>query len=310
MKNKGGLVAGLVLAVSAQTAAVAEDASCQTISFAEIGWTDTTVITSVARFLLERLDYQSRVDRLSVPDTFKQLAAGELDVLMGHWMPSQKAELDQYRASVDIVRANLEGARYTLAVPRYTYEAGVKTVSDLAARQEEFGNVILGVKSSSGSARIARMIADNAYGLGHYTLEEKSEAVMIATVKNQMLLKKPVVFLAWEPHPMNTALDFEYLGGADRYFGANFGSSTVYTVANASLRRRCPNVGRLLENLSFTVAMENELMDQVLNRDVNPRHAARDWLKAHPEMVAGWMKGVTTRAGAPGLPVIENDLKR
>ncbi|KUM43236.1 glycine betaine ABC transporter substrate-binding protein [Pseudomonas sp. EpS/L25] len=309
MNHGKGLVAGLLLAVSAYTAA-AEDASCQTISFAEIGWTDTTVITSVARFLLERLDYQSRVDRLSVPDTFKQLADGELDVLMGNWMPSQKAELDQYRPSVDIIRANLEGARYTLAVPRYTYEAGVKTVQDLAARQEEFGNVILGVKSSSGSARIARMVADNAYGLGHFTLEEKSEAVMLATVKNQMLLKKPVVFLAWEPHPMNTALDFEYLGGADRYFGANFGSSRVYTVANASLRRRCPNVGRLLENLSFTVAMENELMDQVLNQNVNPRRAARDWLKDHPEVVGGWMQGVTTRAGAPGLPVIESDLKR
>lgn len=304
-----GLIAGLLLAMSAQAAA-AEDASCQTISFAEIGWTDTTVITSVARFLLERLDYQTRVDRLSVPDTFKQLATGELDVLMGNWMPSQKAELDQYRASVDIIRANLEGARYTLAVPRYTYEAGVKTVQDLAAREEEFDKVIYGVKSSSGSARIARMIADNAYGLGHFTLEEKSEAVMIATVKNQLVLKKPVAFLAWEPHPMNTQLEFEYLAGADRYFGANFGSSTVYTVANASLRRRCANVGRLLENLSFTVAMENELMDQVLNQNVNPRRAARDWLKDHPEVLAGWMKGVDTRAGAPGLPVIESDLKR
>jgi len=308
MSNRGWLVAGLLLAMSAHAAA--EDASCQTISFAEIGWTDTTVITSVARFLLERLNYQTEIQRLSVPDTFKQLAAGELDVLMGNWMPSQKAELDQYRASVDIIRANLEGARYTLAVPRYTYEAGIKTVTDLAARKAEFDSVIFGVKNSSGSARIARMVADNAYGLGQFTLDEKSEAVMIATVKNQMLLKKPVVFLAWEPHPMNTALDFEYLGGADRYFGANFGSSTVYTVANASLRRRCPNVGRLLENLAFTVAMENALMDQVLNQNINPRRAARDWLKGHPEVVSGWMKDVTTRAGAPGLAVIENDLKR
>ncbi|MEH3023794.1 MAG: glycine/betaine ABC transporter substrate-binding protein [Pseudomonas oryzihabitans] len=309
MKDRKWLVAGLLLALSVPAGA-AEDASCQTISFAEIGWTDTTVITSIARFLLERLDYQSQVERLSVPDTFVQLASGELDVLMGNWMPSQKAELDQYRASVDIVRANLEGARYTLAVPRYTYEAGVKTVTDLAARQAEFGGVILGVKSSSGTARIARMVADNAYGLGHFTLEEKSEAMMLATVKNQMLLKKPVVFLAWEPHPMNTALDFEYLGGADRYFGANFGSSTVYTVANASLRRRCPNVGRLLENLEFTVAMENELMDQVLNQNVNPRRAARAWLKSHPKVVEGWLQGVTTRTGAPGLPVVESDLKR
>lgn len=310
MKNKGWWVAGLVLALSAQTAAVAEEASCQTISFAEIGWTDTTVITSVARFLLERLDYQTAIERLSVPETFKQLASGELDVLMGNWMPSQKAELDQYRDAVDVIRANLQGARYTLAVPRYTYEAGVKTVDDLAARQEEFGKVIYGVKDSSGSARIARMIADNAYGLGHFTLEEKSEAVMIATAKNAMVLKQPVVFLAWEPHPMNTKLDLEYLAGADRYFGENFGSSTVYTVANGSLRRRCPNVGKLLENLSFTVAMENELMDQVLNQNVNPRRAARDWLKGHPEVLAAWMKGVTTRGGAPGMPVVENDLKR
>lgn len=308
MKIKKWAAATVLVAIASNAEALTEDPSCQTISFAEIGWTDTTVITSLTRFLLDRLGYQTKVDRLSVPDTFKALGSAKLDVLMGNWMPSQQAELEKYRKSIDVIRANLEDARFTLAVPRYIYESGVKSVKDLAARKEEFGGIIHGVKNSAGSEKIQLMIKDNAYALGGFELIDKSEAVTMAIVQGKIAIKKAVVFLAWEPHPMNTQIDFEYLSGADDYFGPNFGASTVYTVAATSLRKRCPNVALLLAQLNFNVAMENELMDRVLNQNTNPRRSARDWLKQNPKVVEGWLKGVTTRGGAPGLPVVRESL--
>ena len=39
----------------------------------------------------------------------------------------------------------------------------------------------------------------------------------------------PIVFLGWEPHPMNTRFDMRYLTGGDSSFGPNYGGATVYT---------------------------------------------------------------------------------
>ena len=40
---------------------------------------------------------------------------------------------------------------------------------------------------------------------------------------------EPIVFLGWEPHPMNTNFEMTYLTGGDDVFGPNFGGATVYT---------------------------------------------------------------------------------
>ena len=39
--------------------------------------------------------------------------------------------------------------------------------------------------------------------------------------------------------------------------------------------QECANVGQLLKNLSFTLEMENKLMDAVLNETRNPRKPLR-----------------------------------
>jgi glycine betaine/proline transport system substrate-binding protein len=44
---------------------------------------------------------------------------------------------------------------------------------------------------------------------------------------------EPVVFLGWEPHPMNANFDLTYLTGGDDFFGPNLGGATVYTNTRA-----------------------------------------------------------------------------
>jgi hypothetical protein len=50
------------------------------------------------------------------------------------------------------------------------------------------------------------------------------------------------------------------LSGGDDYFGPDYGSATVYTNVRDGYTEECPNVGRLLDNLEFTLAMENEII--------------------------------------------------
>ena len=77
---------------------------------------------------------------------------------------------------------------------------------------------------------------------------------------------KPVVFLGWEPHPMNANFKLTYLSGGDDIFGPNFGGATVYTNLRAGYTTECPNVGKLLTNLKFSLPMENEIMGKILER--------------------------------------------
>ncbi|WP_435606944.1 choline ABC transporter substrate-binding protein [Pseudomonas knackmussii] len=289
-------------------AQAAEPPSCAQVRFADVGWTDITVTTAVTRLLLSEQGYRTQVERLSVPDTYKAMAEKRIDVFLGNWMPSMANDLKPFadKGQVQTVRANLEGAKYTLAVPQYAYDAGLKSFADIAKFKDQLGGKLYGIEpGNDGNQLIKKMIAEKAFGLGDFKLVESSEADMLASVKRAGVLKQPIVFLGWEPHPMNTRLQMHYLDGGDQYFGANYGGATVYTNVRAGYLEECPNVAQLLRNLKFDLDMENKLMDAVLNERSNPRQAAKDWLQANPQVREAWLKGVAPRAQSASKALVQ-----
>ena len=74
------------------------------------------------------------------------------------------------------------------------------------------------------------------------------------------------------------------------------------------LLQECPNLGNLLSNLTFSLPMENEIMGAILNDGEDPNTAAAAWLKEHPDVVEGWLEGVMTFEGEPGLPAVQEHL--
>ncbi len=280
--------------------AAVEPESCKTVRFADVGWTDITVTTAVTRYVLAELGYSTQVKRLSVPDTYKALSEKKIDVFLGNWMPSMENDIAPYRenGSVDTLGANLKGAKYTLAVNQAAYDGGLKSFADLAKFKKELGGKLYGIEpGNDGNKLIQKMIDDKAFGLADFKLVESSESGMLAQVKRAEHLKQWVVFLGWEPHPMNNQFQMHYLAGGDDYFGPDFGGATVYTNTRAGLAKECPNLGRLLGNLEFSLDMENHLMGAILNQSTNRRREAKAWLKAHPEQLEKWLVGVTTRDG-------------
>ncbi|ALZ86665.1 MULTISPECIES: choline ABC transporter substrate-binding protein [Pseudomonas] len=282
----------------------AEPASCAKVRFADVGWTDITVTTAVTSEVLHALGYQTTTNMISVPVTYKSLQNKDIDVFLGNWMPSMAADIKPYadNGSVETVRANLEGAKYTLAVPQYVYDAGVKSFADIAKNADKFDGKIYGIEpGNDGNRLIQGMIDKNAFDLGKFKLVESSEAGMLSQIQRAERRKQWVVFLGWEPHPMNTRFKMAYLQGGDDVFGPNYGGATIYTNVRKGYVQECSNVGKLLTNLSFTLDMENQLMDKVLNEKQSASAAAKVWLKAHPQVLDQWLAGVTTRDGKPAL---------
>jgi glycine betaine/proline transport system substrate-binding protein len=299
----------MIFAGTAQAAG--DPAECKQVHFSDVGWSCVTATTAIAAAILEGLGYEPKVDVLSVPVTFQSLANGDLDVFLGLWLPTQESMITPYldKGQIDKVATNLEGAKYTLAVNKAAHDAGVKTFDDLAKNADKFESKIYGIEpGNDGNLLIQDMIDKNAYGLKDWEVVESSEQGMLSRVQRAARRNEWVVFLGWEPHPMNRRFEMAYLDGGDDFFGPNFGGATVHTLSPTGYTGKCPNVGSLLKNLKFTLDMENEIMGYMLDDGMDPQAAAIQLVKAHPELVDDWTSGVTTMDGGAGAPAVKSHL--
>ncbi len=299
MIRKIASAALLALGLSAPAMAGVDDA-CAKVTFSDVGWTDITATTAATTTVLEALGYETDVKVLSVPVTFTSLAEGDVDVFLGNWMPTMEPIIAPYRdkGQLDIIGVNLEGAKYTLATNKYGAALGIRDFADIAKHRDELGGKIYGIEpGNDGNQLIMKMIDQNAFGLKGFKLVESSEQGMLAQVARATRKGEPIVFLAWEPHPMNANFEITYLSGGDDWFGPNYGGATVYTVTRKGLSQECPNLGKFLKNLKFSLQMENEIMGAILDDGEDPKEAAAKWLKAHPDVLDGWLDGVTTIDG-------------
>jgi len=291
------------------TSSVAE--TCKKIRFSDVGWTDITATTSLASYVLKAMGYEPKTYLLALPVTFTSLKNNDIDVFLGLWMPTMTGDITPYfkDRSIELIRTNLEGAKYTLAVPRYVYDAGVKSFADLHKFEKEFKKEIYGIEAGNdGNRLIIDMINSNAFGLGNWSIRESSEQGMLGQVGRSVKRNKWIVFLGWEPHPMNSEFDMVYLAGGDDYFGPNYGGAIVQTVARKGFLSECPNVGRFIKNLAFTLKMENEVMKLIINEGMQHEKAAKHWLKNNPQILNQWLKGITTIDGIPALLKVKQSL--
>ena len=301
-KYKSSLIgaAGLMMSLNTMPA-FASASQCEEVRFSDVGWTDITATTAITSEVLKGLGYQTSTQLLSVPVTYSSMANKDIDVFLGNWMPTMEGDIAKYHqaGTVETVRANLEGAKYTLAVPQYVFDAGVRSFADLVKFKSKFRGRIYGIEAGNdGNRLIQSMIDNNAFGLEQFRLVESSEAGMVSQAKRAVDRQQWVVFLGWAPHPMNNNFDIAYLDGGDDYFGPNYGGASVYTNVRENYLETCPNVGQLLKNLSFSLPMENELMNDILNENVKPADAARNWLKENPAVLDKWLQQVSARDGS------------
>jgi glycine betaine/proline transport system substrate-binding protein len=290
----------LTTAVTFALAGSAFAEGCDKVVFSDVGWTDITATTAATTLVLEALGYETETKVLSVPVTYTGLAEGDIDVFLGNWMPTMEADIAPYRdaGTVETIRTNLEGAKYTLATNEAGAALGITDFSAIAAQKDALEGKIYGIEpGNDGNRLIIDMIASGPFGLDGFEVVESSEQGMLAEVAKATEDGRPIVFLGWEPHPMNANFKMTYLSGGDDYFGPNFGGAIVATNTRAGYATECPNTGKLLQNLVFSLPMENEIMGAILNDGADPRDAAKAWLAANPATWEPWLEGVTTKDG-------------
>ena len=120
------LLAVFVLAGPAQ-------AEQEKVKFGSVNWPGVTVKTHVVSEICQALGYETVINQLQVPATFKALSMGQLDVFMGTWLPTQKNYVDPYleEDKMVLLTVNLSETKYKNAVPKYVWDAGVHSLADL-----------------------------------------------------------------------------------------------------------------------------------------------------------------------------------
>ena len=296
------------LAVSLLSTSAFAAGQCEQVVFSDVGWTDITTTTAATRQVLEALGYDVNVKVLSVPVTFASLESDDVDIFLGNWMPAQSGAIGPYLESGEIekVATNLEGTNYTLAVPEYTYDKGLTDYSKIADFRDELDGKIYGIEpGNEGNAYLVGLTEENKFGLEGFKIVESSEQGMLAQVGRLVDDNEDVVFLGWAPHPMNSSFPIKYLPGGEDFFG---GEGVVDTVTRKGYAEECPNVGKLLANLKFSLPMENEIMGQILNDGAQAGPATLAWMQANPEAVLAWVDGVTTVDGGDAAAALKAEL--
>ncbi|WP_025130037.1 choline ABC transporter substrate-binding protein [Pseudomonas sp. PH1b] len=289
----------------------AEPASCKNLRMGVVNWTDVIATSAMADVLLSGLGYDSKQTSAVQQIIFAGIRDKRLDIFLGYWKPAMDPNIAPFLAAGQVrvmERPSLADAQATLAVPDYVAQAGLKTFADIARFKEQLGGKLYGIEPGSGAnTTIKTLIDTNRFGLKGFKLIESGEAGMLAAVQRAINRKEFVVFVGWTPHPMNINLRINYLTGSEDVYGPNEGAATVSTVTAPDFAERCPNVDRLLQNLTFSAAQESQLMVPIMQRQ-SPREVARQWLREHPEDLQRWLAGVTSFDGGDGVAAVKAGL--
>lgn len=295
------LIVGCVLCAATSGASAADPASCETVRFGMMAWTDLTATTAVARTMLQDLGYKTSDTSASQPIIFGAMRDNRLDAFLGYWSPSADSIIEPFKSKGQVKvfdQPSLGDGQMTLAVPTWLAEKGLRTFQDIQKFKKELGGKIYGIDPGTDiNRRLQGAIEAKQFGLDGFKLVESSEAGMLSAVTRAESRKQPIVLVAWKPHPMNLHFKLTYLTGSDGLMGPEEGKATVWTVVRSGYEQQCPNATRLLSNLRFDSAQESQMMERILNRE-DAMKVAREFLVANPALVRQWLAGVTQYNGA------------
>lgn len=282
------------------------------VDFVAPPWPGVTVKTEVFSQLIAPLGYDSETQQVSSTVGYQTLQTSDSDVFLAAWMPAQQESHDEAMASgkIEDLGNNVTGAQMGFAVPGYVYDAGIHSAEDLDAHRDQFGGRYYSIESGSTvSDFINQAHDDDTYGLGDWQILESSTPGMLSEVKAAYAAKRWIVWYGWTPHWMAPAYDMHILEDPESVYGPDNGQSDVRTIVNKDFAEANPNLLKLLKQFTLTADEQSAFIDGYGRQERSAEDVARQWLQNHPDRVAEFLDGVTTRDGQPALDAVKSSLE-
>lgn len=247
------------------------------------GWDDSVAATYVAGEILEsKLGYPVKLQPVEPAIMWQGVARGDLDATLSAWLPATHGEyFAKLKDKVVVLGTNYAGAKIGLIVPDYV-EA--KSIEDLNQYSKAFDGKITGIDAGAGVMRRTED-AIKQYDLNIRLMPSSGPAMTTALTRAEKA-QKPIVVTGWIPHWMFAKWKLRFLEDPKKVFGDD---EHVDTVANPALANKAPEAEAFLKKFSWGAEEVGEVM-LAIRDGAKPDDAARDWVKNHPERVAGWLE--------------------
>ena len=259
----------------------------ETVKLAQVGWTSDIASTNVAKAVLqEKLGYNVEVLSLRPNDMWEALANGEVDALLGAWLPTTHGSyFEKVKADVVDLGPNLTGTRTGLVVPSYVT---IDSITELNAVADKFYGQIVGIEPTSGAVMTTKK-AIAEYELDNFNLFESRTLMMTAILREKIAKKDWVVITGWTPFWIFANWNLKYLDDPKNIYG---GEEHISTIVRKGLERDLPEVFKFLDQFVWEPADMQQVQVWNTAKDANPYENAMRWIAEHPDKVDAWLKDV------------------
>lgn len=154
---------------------------------------------------------------------------------------------------------------------------------------KQLNYTITGIDAGAG-VMSRTTVALQKYGLSahNWQLQTSSTAAMTSTLGKAVEHHQPIVVTGWQPHWMFDKYDLKFLKDPKHAYGT---SEAIHTIARKGLKKSAPQAYTLLDRFYWTPADMSAVMLKV-NDGKAPATAAKQWLKANPQALQQWSKGL------------------
>ena len=301
-------------AKSDSTAAAPAATTGAAIKLAVNPWTGSAVNANVAKVVLEsKLGTPTTLVPLDENAAWVGLDSGDLDANLEIWPSGHTTDFDTYiTQKKSVVDIGLLGphAKIGWYVPTFV----IKDHPELAT-WEGFKNpdtAKLFATAASGTDG-QFLMGDPSYvtydeqiiknlNLPFKFIVAGSEAAEITAIKQAIADNKPLLLQFWQPHWLQSQVDLTEvklpdvndackasLAADDGKYACDYPVDELYKAANAKLETKNKAAFDFLSKFQLTTEQQNAIAAMVDSDGKTADAAAKEWVAANPDVVAGWL---------------------
>ncbi len=256
------------------------------ITLGYLTWDENVAVSNLTKVLLEGdLGYENVELRRAktVGPAYEMVGNAKADAFQDTWMPNQREALSRVEDDVELLDPWFVGTtRFGVATPAYMNVSSLEQLNDTGAEH------IIGIERGTPMMEKLPGAVIPEYGLEQQLVEAQTEA-MLAEVERRYRMKEPFAFVAWEPHWMNEAYEFDYLEDPKGALGNLTEPSDVSTIVREGLAEDDPVAYAFMDSMKLTEAQVTGLQTDIQEAG-DPIEGAKTWLRGNRGVVEPWLE--------------------
>jgi len=276
-------------------------------------WTGSAVNANVAKVVLESLGTPVEIIEIDENATWVGMDDGSIDAVLEVWPSGHAADRTTYiEGKKSVVDIGLLGpsAKIGWYVPTFVVEENPELATWEGFKDPELAKLFATAESGDLGQFLMgdptyvtydeQIIANLELPLKYVVAG--SEAALITSVKQAIADKKPLLMQFWQPHWLQSQVALtevklpdvtdECLASAaagDGGFACDYPVDELYKAASAKLETKNAAAFALLKKFQLTTDQQNAIAAMVDSDGMTPADAAKKWVDANADVVAGWV---------------------